>query len=255
MNLIDRWSFSRMNVYESCAKRAQLSYAEKLPEIRRPDGNKAADRGTRMHNAGEDYIKHNTDRLIPELKNFEDEFEHARALNNDQFSSEQTWYFDEEWNPTVSLTDRWLTIIIDLLVWIDPYEAAAIDYKSGKRYGNEIKHGQQIQLYQLGTLLRYPDTDFITTEIWYLDQNELAQQRYKRAQGLRFFDNFNKRGISITTDTEFKAKPSQYACRFCPYRTGANKWVCGSGDCTLNPPDTTELPEADWHAMLERLNK
>lgn len=251
--MIERWSFSRLNVYESCHKRGQLQYSEQLPEIRRPDGNKAADRGTRMHEAGEDYIKRKLDKLLPELKNFESEFDHARALNKDQFSSEQTWYFDEDWVPTANKADVWLTVIIDLLVWLDEYNAVAIDFKSGKRYGNEIKHGQQIQLYQLATLLRYPDTENITTEIWYLDQDELAAQKYKRRQGLRFFDSFNKRGIAITTDVEFKANPSQYACRFCPYRTGANKWVCGTGDCTLNPPDPTELPEADWHAMLERL--
>jgi hypothetical protein len=251
--MIERWSFSRLNVYESCNKRGQLAYSEKLPEIRRPDGNKAADRGTRVHEAGEHYIKGDTNIMIPELKNFEDEFEHARALNDEQFSSEQTWYFDEEWNPTVNLADRWLTVIIDLLVWIDDYEAVAIDFKTGKRYGNEIKHGQQIQLYQLATLLRYPDTDFITTEIWYLDQDELASQKYKRRQGLRFLESFNKRGVAITTDVEFKAKPSTYSCRFCPYRSGANKWVCGTGDCTLNPPDPTELPEVKWHEMLEKL--
>lgn len=249
--MIDRWSFSRLQVYESCPYRAQLAYDERLPEIRRPDGNRAADRGTRLHQAGEDYIKRKVDTLIPELFNFREEFEHVRQLEN--FTSEQTWYFDQEWNPVALKKDAWLTVIIDLLVWADDYTAIDVDYKSGKRYGNEIKHGQQLQLYQLATLMRYPATENITTELWYLDQNEIASQSYTRKQGLRFFNGFNARGVTMTSDKTFKAKPSVYSCRFCPYRTGMNKWVCGTGDCSLNPPDSTELDESTWIATKEKL--
>lgn len=251
--MIDRWSFSRLQVYEACPHRARLAYAEKLPEIRRPDGNKAADRGSRLHQAGEDFIKHRSDALIPELYNFREEFEHVRGLPADRVTSEQTWYFDEEWNPVALKKDAWLTVIIDLLVWASDYDAIAVDYKSGKRYGNEIKHGQQLQLYQLATLLRYPDTETITTELWYLDQDELAAQSYKRRQGLRFFTGFDNRGKKMTTDVIFEAKPSQYACRFCPYRSGMNKWVCGTGDCSLNPPDSTEETNQTWQETKERL--
>jgi len=251
--MIDRWSFSRLSVYEQCAKRAQLAYDEGLPEARRPDGNKAADRGTRVHQSSEDYVTRKTDVMIPEMKNFEQEFLHARAVPRDNLVAEHTWYFDREWNPTSSTTDRWLTIIIDLLIFIDDYEGVPIDYKTGKRYGNEIKHGQQVQLYQLGTFVRYPQLEMLTTEIWYLDQDEIAQQTYTRDQGMRFFKGFDARGQKLTSDVIYKASPSTYSCRFCPYRTGLNKWVCGTGDCTLNPPDSTEKTEVEWQSMLEKI--
>lgn len=251
--MIDRWSFSRLQVYESCPKRAQLAYDERLPEIKRPDGNKAAKRGNRLHEAGEDFIKGKTDVLIPELMNFEEEFRHAQNIPEGSYSSEQVWYFDDQWVPVATAQNAWVTLIIDLLVWIHEYEGVVIDFKSGKRYGNEIKHGQQVQLYQLCTFLRYPETEKVTTEIWYLDKNELYKQSYMRKQGLRFLNNFHTRGMKLTTDSKFKANPSQYSCRFCPYRTGMNKWVCGTGDCNLNPPDSTEETEIEWKKMLKKL--
>lgn len=244
--MIDRWSFSRLQVYEGCPRRAQLAYEEKLPEIRRPDGNKAADRGTRVHQDAEDFVAGRTDKLALELLNFKDEFMHLRTIDPQRISAEHTWYFDDEWNPVALQKDAWITVIIDLNVWLDDFTCITIDHKTGKRFGNEIKHGQQLQLYQLATLLRYPDTQEVTTELWYHDQNEIAAQTYTRKQGLRFLNHFHNRGIAMTTDTAFKAKPSTYACRFCPYRTGQNKWICGTGDCDLNPPDNTEEPRGVW---------
>lgn len=244
--MIGRWSFSRLQVYEGCARRAQLQYLERLPEIRRPDGNKAADRGTWVHQAAEDFVLGKRHDLIPELHNFKQEFMHLRNIDPKTITAEHTWYFDDEWNPVAHQKDAWLTVIIDLNVWLTDYTCITIDHKTGKRYGNEVKHGQQLQLYQLATLLRYPDTQEVTTELWYHDQNEIAKQTYTRKQGLRFLNHFHNRGVALTTDTKFKAKPSTYSCRFCPYRTGQNKWVCGTGDCDLNPPDNTEEPRAVW---------
>jgi CRISPR/Cas system-associated exonuclease Cas4 (RecB family) len=253
--MIERWSFSRLSTYEQCPKRAQLAYAEYLPEIRRPDGNKAADRGTRIHDLSEKYVKREIDTMAPEMMNFEKEFDHARAVPRENLVAEHKWYFDRDWNPTTNPDDRWLTVIIDLLIWINQTESVCVDYKTGKRYGNEIKHGQQIQLYQLATLVRFPETEFISTEVWYLDQDEIAQQQYSRDQGMRFMKGFDKRGKKMTNDVKFEAKPSQYSCRFCPYRTGANKWVCGTGDCTLNPPDNTEIPAKEYQVLLSKLEK
>lgn len=44
-------------------------------------------------------------------------------------------------------------------------ETILIDLKTGKRDHNEIKHAEQIQLYQL-----YPGLQQVTTELWYLDE-------------------------------------------------------------------------------------
>jgi hypothetical protein len=66
---------------------------------------------------------------------------------------------------------------------------------------------------------------------------------------------FDKRGRKMTDDVKFKSKPSQYACRFCPYRNGANKWVCGTGDCELNPPDNTEIPTKEYEVLLSKLEE
>jgi len=41
--------------------------------------------------------------------------------------------------------------------------------------------------------------------------------RYTRAQGLRFFNNFNMRGLAITSAEDFPANPNIFSCKWCPY--------------------------------------
>lgn len=98
-------------------------------------------------------------------------------------------------------------------------------HNTGKRFGNELKHAEQLQLYALTALIRYPEVEQVTTELWYLDQNELASFIMHRKQLGRYIKIFDKRGLALTETTEFKPKPSIHACKWCPY--GPDK----QGDC------------------------
>ena len=108
----------------------------------------------------------------------------------------------------------------------------AIDFKTGRKHGNEVAHSSQIQLYQLVSFLRFPDLQTITGELWYLDQDELTSMRFTRAQGLRVLANYERRGLAMTTATEFPAKPSIFACRWCAYNTDEH---CSKGVRAGNP--------------------
>lgn len=114
-------------------------------------------------------------------------------------------------------------------------------HNTGKRFGNEVKHGRQMQLYALAAALRYPKLEKITTELWYQDQNELATQEFTRKQAMKFWKGFNDDALEMTSATEFPPRPNQQTCRFCPFRTGRNKWIQGTGHCKLNPPDPTDI--------------
>ena len=241
---ISAWSASRLDVYETCPYRAQLKMIERKPEAPRPpppNGKEHAnDRGSRIHDNCEDYATNKTDKLCPEARHFIPDFEHVRALHRDEPASivcEEGWAFNDSWEPVnyKDFKNIWLRIIIDLLVFKSPTEAIVVDYKSGKRYGNEIKHGKQVQLYQLAAFMRYPELEKVTTELWYLDQNELAQMTFTRSQGLKFLKGYNERALRMTGAVEFPSKPSAFACRFCPYQNSSNKWLKGTGDCKDNP--------------------
>ena len=51
--MINRWSHSRLSTYESCPKKAFYRYVKKHPEESHP----AAERGIKIHNLAEQYIK------------------------------------------------------------------------------------------------------------------------------------------------------------------------------------------------------
>lgn len=230
MSTLDAWSYSRLTTFEQCRLRAKLAYIDKIPEPPRslPPGKSehANDRGHRVHTAAELYVQRDVE-LIPELEHFKAEFARLKELyKQGKVSLEGEWAFDKDWAPTTWRSDNaWARIKLDALVRLSKTHAVVIDYKTGKRYGNEIKHAEQGQLYQLATFLRYPDIQEIDVELWYTDQDELHHMRFTRDQGLRFFKGFDVRGNTITSEIEFPANPNIFSCRWCPYGPG------GTGHC------------------------
>jgi len=121
----------------------------------------------------------------------------------------------------------WHRLKLDCLVLTSSVEAVVIDYKSGKKFGNEVKHGEQLQLYALNTFLRNPELEIVHAELWYLDVRDLTSVTYTRAQGLRARPGFDRRGHAITNATEFPPNPNVYSCRWCPYGPA------GTGHCKV----------------------
>lgn len=228
--MIKAWSFSRLAVFEQCPLRAKLAYVDRIPEPERPlppgKTEHANDRGTRIHEAGELFVRGGVE-LLPELQSFKAEFHRLRELYaHGKVGLEGEWAVDRDWNPVDwRSSNAWARIKLDAFVRLSETHAVVIDYKTGRKHGNEVKHAEQCQLYQLAAFLRYPELEVIDVELWYTDQNELTHMRYTRAQGLRFFKNFDNRGDRITTAEIFEPKPNMFNCKWCPYGPG------GTGHC------------------------
>jgi len=220
---IPTWSFSRLGDFEQCKHRAKLKYLDKIPEPERPlppgKTEHANDRGTRIHDAAERYVRGGIE-LIPELQKFKTEFEKLKSLfAAGKVSLEGEWAMDRGWNPVAwKSSDAWLRLKLDAMVMLSKTEAVVIDYKTGRRYGNEVKHAEQTQLYQLVTFLRYPELETIHTELWYPDVDELATATYTRNQGLRFKRSFEQRGDAMTTCIDFPANPNIFSCKWCSFK-------------------------------------
>lgn len=219
---LQSWSYSRLSTFEACKYRAKLLYLDRIPEPVRPlppgKTEHANDRGTRIHYAAETYVNSNIE-LIPELENFAEEFQRLKALYKEgKVSLEGEWAFDIDWMPSAWRADNtWARIKLDAFVRLSETHAVVIDYKTGRKHGNEVKHAQQGQLYQLAAFLRYPELQVIDVELWYTDQNELSHMRFTRDQGLRFLKNFTDRGMNMTTETEFPPNPNIFSCQWCPF--------------------------------------
>lgn len=242
--MIKTISFSRAAVFAECKYRAFLQYVENIKEPERalPPGKAehANERGTRLHDIGEQYVRGNIDALSPEWKHFILEMDKMRRLfTSGQVNLEGEWAHDTDWNTTEWRgVMTWLRLKLDSIVFISPTEAVVIDYKSGKRFGNELKHHDQILLYQLCAFLRFPDLEIVHCELWYIDQDLIVQQKFTRDQGLRFKRKFDNQFKSITNCTEFPPNPNIFSCRWCPYTTGPG----GTGHCKKGIPNNVYAP-------------
>lgn len=217
------WSFSKLIVFEECKYRAKLQWLDKVPDLQPKT---AADRGTQIHQEAEDYVLGKSG-LTHNLRHFEDDFaalaEHAKS---GRVTCEQEWGFDDQWNPT-EWRRAWLRLKADAVCHLDATHAVVVDFKSGRRFGNEIKHARQLQLYAVCALILYPDLEQVTCELWYLDIDMLESFSMNRKQLPKYLKIFDRSGREFTKETEFKPNANIYSCKYCPYHP--NK----QGDCTF----------------------
>jgi len=226
------WSYSTYNTFQKCPKQIYYKKVLKEPEPPRkiPEGKTedALTRGSRIHDAAELYVTEGLE-LIPELHQFRIGFEAIRELQKNpdiDFAVEEDWAFTSSWTPTGWRSDdAWLRMKVDLLA-IKDNEAILIDYKTGRKHGNEIAHMTQAQLYQLGTFIRYPEIDHIIVEFWYTDVGEISKSKFRREFGTKFMPLFNEKGNAITNEVRFDPKPSAFACKYCPYGSINGNSLC-----------------------------
>ena len=176
---IKAWSYSRLVDFEQCKLRAKLKYIDRIPEPVRPlppgKTEHANDRGTRIHDAAERFVRGGVE-LLPELKSFATEFHDLRnKYEHGMVSLEGEWAVNKDWEPVAwGDKDAWARIKLDAFVRLSKTHAVVIDYKTGKKFGNEIKHAEQTQLYQLAAFLRYPELETIDVELWYTDRKSVV---------------------------------------------------------------------------------
>ena len=224
--MIKTASHSRLMDFESCNFKAKLKYIDKIPEPERPlppgKSEHANDRGTRIHTAAEMFVKGGIE-LISELNTFKTEFLKLRELyKQKQVSLEGDWAVDKDWNPVAwQSADVWNRAKLDAFVRLSKTRAVIIDFKSGRRFGNEVKHAEQGQLYQLMAFMRFPELEEITVEFWYVDLDDIMSMAYTKPQGLRYIRNFNTRIIKMLSAETFPASRNKFACKYCPYNGNA----------------------------------
>lgn len=218
---ITSWSFSALQVFESCKYHSKLARLDKVPDLQPKT---AADRGTAIHQEAEDYVTGKSG-FTSNLRFFKDDLTAlASHYSEGRVTCEDEWGYTPDW-VVCDWNKAWLRLKCDAVCHLTPTHAVVIDYKTGKRFGNEIKHAEQLQLYAVTSLIRYPELSQVTCELWYFDQNELASFTMKRSQLGKYLKLFDRRGVAMTTETEFKPNPNIHSCRYCPYHPDKQ------GDC------------------------
>ena len=156
------------------------------------------------------------DKIFPKFKDAFEMLQERYAEGKVELEGE--WAFDKDWGITDwKAPDAWCRMKLDALYWESDTSALVIDYKTGKKFGNEISHAQQGMIYAVGTFLRYEQLEFIEVAFWYLDHNDTTKQRYSREQAMQFLPRITDRATIMTTDTELAPKPSPSNCKFCDF--------------------------------------
>lgn len=245
-------SFTRLSNYEQCPRKAQLSYVDRIPEPDRgepharcpvnPATNKREwhnDRGTRIHENADQYIRGMSNKLCVELEAFKHELKDMRKHYKDGLVyTEQMWCFKDDWTPTHGRDwdGIWMRVKLDAFYAMEgtrdePAVALAADVKTGKRWGNEVKHAEQMQLYPIAAFMKYPTLTKVHAELWYTDQDHVESQIYTRPQAMRLVKNWNKRMNVMISDVVFKPRANIESCKYCPYKREEHG---GTGHCDLS---------------------
>lgn len=214
------WSFSKAGDFSKCKKYFWLKHEQKIPEPERPlppgKTEHANDRGSRIHDVAEHFVD-GTGPFIRELDEFKPEFAHLRHLYAaGKVSLEGEWGMDENWE-IAPWKGAWLRLKLDVLVHVSALEAVVIDLKTGRKFGNEVKHMQQLQFYALNTFLRFPDLEVVHAELWYSDAKEITSVTIQRDTAMRFKRTWDQTGRAIVGNTKWPANANKFSCMWCPY--------------------------------------
>ena len=231
------WSFSSAQNFDKCPKILEHRYVLKTPKDERD--NSAAERGTNLHKEIETYIVETCTNArgqsvrqniheagLPTRAPIDPaQFKYEGLVGEvvelckvHPFTQEEMLYFDKDWNIVSDFKDAWLLMAMDVFISISDEECIIVDWKSGKKDGNEVKHMHQGQLYALGAWKRNPKLKKITVIFMYLDQNTKTTATWKQGHLERAFKQWDAKGKEITSCTSFTPKPNKWSCKFCDYQ-------------------------------------
>lgn len=242
MGLIKSGSYSRLSTFEKCNRRAQLAYIDKIPEPERPvlpNGREYPnDRGNRIHDALQAYVEGRGE-LPSEASDFKRLFDILRQLHAKKVvACEEMWLFDESWRVLPDdAKEPYMRIKLDARARLRPALSLVVDYKSGKRDGNEVAHHEQAITYAVAEFLREPALLTVITEFWYVDLPFIFRETFERSRLQPLLQNIDRRMRSMMNAVVFPPNPSTWTCSYCSYKSGqiGKTGVQGTGHCDRNP--------------------
>lgn len=204
------WSYSRYNTYKTCPRKAKYSIIDRLQE---PE-NDAMRRGTRLHKTAEDYLTGRLKKLTPEFDLFVEEY---KLLKQQGPRCEENWAFTRAWGECDWFAkETWVRVKIDAFYFEgkDQSTIVIVDHKSGKPYED---HEEQLILYAVGAIKKFPQVKTIIAEMWYIDTGDVGSVELTRAEAEQQLKAWEKRVVPMLNDETFATKPSR-SCGYCHYR-------------------------------------
>jgi hypothetical protein len=232
---ITTWSYSRLKDFEKCPYMLWLKAGEKRDQSH--VDRTAMDRGTMIHLEAENFVNGTGD-FTKHLAKFADYFKEMKLrYEADTVVLEEDWGFDEDWQITGYWdANVWCRMKLDNFIFTafneknEVITGIATDYKSGKKFGNEVAHNQQGQLYVLGSFLKYPTLEAVTVDFKYLDHGISSKPKtYSREKAMKFLKPWTDRALALTEAVEFKPKANKINCKWCPFGPQSGDSSCEWG--------------------------
>lgn len=232
---ITSWSFSRYSTYRACPLKAKLAFIDKIKE----PGNEAMERGNKIHEMAEQYIKGLIRTLPKELSLFKDEFKKLKAIYKKVTSGtvvEDTWAFTKDWDR--SRWNDWVNCVVRIKLDCAHLENESTmiitDWKTGKfRAEMNEEYIEQLELYALAALILHPHIDVVKPRLVYLDLGIVYPPSdepivFSQLDVPRLKKLWAKRTRAMLNDTKFAPKPND-KCKWCHFR--ASNKANGGGQC------------------------
>lgn len=208
---INAWSYSRLSDFELCPRFAFYAHSTESQFKHLRTFGPAAERGTRIHTQGEEYLKGVLSRLPQSYSYVKEPMKALKAL---EAVAEGKWTFTNKWGVTEwRARNAWLRLAIDARAEDEPGHQRVIDFKTGKIYET---HKDQLELYALCTFKMFPDVESVTAEAWYLDLGEIHDMDVDRSEEKALTKKWEKKAGAMLTAKEFPANPC-WKCRFCDF--------------------------------------
>lgn len=205
-----RVSYSSISSWEQCPRFYKYVYVEGLKSQSGP----AAARGSRLHLALEKFLKGQ----LPEEKLPIDFWRIRKQLTEwkkIKAKSEQEWNVTRSWKICKNEDPN---IFIKAIVDVHYLVAKSLyitDLKTGSIYD---EHRDQLQIYALLGLLKYPKVEDVYVSGLYADQGRSDMEAtYKRSILPHLKHHWKERGEAVLNDTVYEAKPSIDNCRYCSF--------------------------------------
>ena len=233
------WSFSSLKAFENCPWQIKLSKVDKLPQ----KSGQAAERGSFIHDQCEQWVRGGIEKLPHDNKTkfdqLQSDFDLLKAYYDEgKVQMEENWGIRTDWSPCDwdAGDELWGRGKLDAFILEDEKSCRIIDYKTGRRFGNEYKHMDQGLSYALHAMHRYPELDVFQVEFWYIDDGTKMVKVFKRAQLQILLPRYHDRAVEMTTTTSFIPNANKNSCRFCPYGSNRNKKgePYGTGVCSYD---------------------
>ena len=218
---ISRWSPTLLKTWEACPKQALYRHKRVKTDIPKSE---AAERGIRTHAKIEEIWEGKADWSDLEIKSDPEQWRTLQEGFNGPGMvrhCELRLSCTSEWERTGwKSPDAWLVGIADLVV-IDlerPLEVVVADFKTGRRWGNEMAHMTQVMTYASMMLTDMPHVQDWVLQIWYLDDGSLLDRTLSTEAVEAFRRNLTAKGMELTSAYAFPANPTKQKCRWCDWR-------------------------------------